>query len=107
MTARLSDEEKWEKGRFVEFVYPNRGTRVGRILKSFSRGEAKNKVRLGIFNPNTKMYSNKGGYRGFVVTVDKKQVLKFYGKSKSKKNGETETSKPPENDNLPVASRVH
>ena len=50
-------------------------------------------MRLGLFNPNTGLYSNRGGYRGFVVTVDKEQIVRFYGKSRSKKNGVTETSK--------------
>jgi hypothetical protein len=87
LTARLTDDEKWEKGRFVEFIFPNHGTRIGRVLQNFTRGQAKNRVRLGIFNPNTKMYNNRGGYRGYVVTVDKTCVLKFFGKSRSKKNG--------------------
>ena len=93
MTARLTEEEKWERGRFVDFMLPSRGLRAGRILKTFSRGESKKRVRLGLFNPNTGLYGNRGGYRGFVVTVDKEQIVRFYGKSRSKKNGVTENSK--------------
>jgi len=96
LTRRLTDDEKWERGRFVEFVLPSRGLRIGRVLKTFTRGESKKRVRLGLYNPNTGMYGNRGGYRGFAVIVGKDQVVRFYGKSRSKKNGETESSKAPE-----------
>lgn len=74
-------------------MLPNRGLRIGRVVKAFSRKE---RVRLGLFNPNTGHYGNRGGYRGFAVTVGKEQVIRFYGKSRSKKNGVTEKSKAPE-----------
>jgi hypothetical protein len=102
LTARLTEEERWERGRFIEFVLPSRGLRIGRVLKTFSRGESKKRVRVGLYNPNTKMYGNRGGYRGFVVTVDKDQVCRFYSKNRSRKNGETEKSKGPEVDNPPT-----
>jgi len=96
LTARLTDQEKWQKDRFVEFHMPQRGTRVGRVLKTFSRGKNKDMVVIGLLNPYTMIYGNRGGYRRYQTTVDKKMVFRFYGKSRSKKNGETETLKVPE-----------
>ena len=92
LTARLTEEEKWERGRFVEVLLPNRGLRIGRVLKTFSRGKSATRVHLGLFNPNNGHYGNRGGYRGFTVTVEKEQVVRFYGKSRSRKNGETPTT---------------
>lgn len=88
LTDRLTEEEKWERGRFVEFHMPQRGTRVGRVLKTFSRGKSKEMVVIGLLNPYTMMYGNRGGYRRYQTTVDKKMVFRFYGKSRSKKNSE-------------------
>jgi hypothetical protein len=88
----LTEDEKWERGRFIEVMLPNRGLRIGRVLKTFSRGESKKRVQVGLYNPNTGMYGNRGGYRGFAVTVDKEKVVRFYGKSRSRKNGETPTT---------------
>jgi len=96
LTARLTDQEKWQKDRFVEFYMSQRGIRFGRILKTFSRGKKEEMVVIGILNPYTRMYGNRGGYRRYQTTVEKKMVYRFYGKSRSKKNGETETSKSPE-----------
>ena len=81
----MTEDEKWERGRFVDFMLPSRGLRAGRILKTFSRGEAKKRVRIGLYNPNTGMYGNRGGYRGFVVTVDKRLVKSFYAKKRTGK----------------------
>lgn len=88
LIARLTEEERWERGRFVEFHMPQRGMRFGRILKTFARGAKKNKVLIGLINPYTKIYGNRGGYRHYQVIVDKGAVYKFYAKSRSKKNGE-------------------
>jgi hypothetical protein len=84
MSISRCDEEKWEKGRFVEFILPNRGMRVGRILQLYSRGESKKRVMLGLYNPYTDRYGNRGGYRGFTVTVDKDLVLTFLRKSRKR-----------------------
>jgi len=82
MNTSASNGEKWQKGRFVEFVLPNRGTRVGRILKVYTRGDSERRVVLGLYNPHTDRYGNKGGYRGFTVTVEKMNVLKLLRKSR-------------------------
>jgi hypothetical protein len=87
LTDRLTEDEKWERGRFVEFLLPRRGIRVGRILRTYSRGSKKDKVTVGIFNPYTKLYGNRGGFRHYTVTIDKKQVLKFFRKTRSASNG--------------------
>jgi coproporphyrinogen III oxidase len=81
LTDALTDEKKFERGRYVEFLCPGRGTRFGRVLRTFSRGQKKEKVLIGLFNPYTKSYGNRGGYRHYQVTIDKENVLKFYGKS--------------------------
>lgn len=102
LTERLTEEQKWERGRFVEFHMVQRGTRFGRILQTFSRGAKKDRVLIGLFNPYTKMYGNRGGYRHYQTLVDKKMVYRFYGKSRSKKNGTTDTLKAAESDDETV-----
>jgi len=82
MNNSASDGEKWEKGRFVEFVLPTRGMRVGRILRVYTRGDSQRKVVLGLYNPHTDRYGNRGGYRGFNVTVEKTNVQTFLRKSR-------------------------
>lgn len=87
LTARLTEEERWERGRFVEFLQPQRGFRSGRILKTYERGAKKDKVTIAIYNPYTRLYGNRGGFRHYIVTVDKKSVLRFFRKSRSASNG--------------------
>lgn len=87
LTERLSDDERWERGRFVEFLLPQRGFRCGRVIKTYQRGAKKDKVTIGLLNPYTRLYGNRGGFRHYVVTVDKKSVLRFFRKSRSTTNG--------------------
>jgi len=83
LTGKLTEEEKWEVGRYVEFLHPERGLRVGRVLHSFEKGQKKDMVALSLFNPYTGLYGNRGGFRGYACTVEKSRVLRFHAKSRS------------------------
>lgn len=90
LTDALTEEKKFEKGRFVEFLCPGRGTRFGRVLKTFSRGQKREMVLIGLFNLYTESYGNRGGYRHYQVTVDKENVFRFYGKSSTRRRKSNE-----------------
>jgi hypothetical protein len=82
LTDELSEEERWEPGRYVEFHHPERGLRVGRVQKTYTRGVKKKKVLLALTNPYTGGFGNRGGYRKYTILVDKSRIIRFYGKRK-------------------------
>jgi len=80
LTERLTEEKRWEEGRLVEFVHPERGTRLGKILRTFVRGEKRAMLVIGLSNPYTGGYGNRGGFRTYNVLIEKERVVRFYRK---------------------------